>query len=302
MVVPATIVSSIIGALNGFVFAKLPFRGANVTFAAMLLGMFIPYQVILVPLVRFLQFIDLYGTLQGLILVRIIYGVPITTLIFRNYYRQIPDAILEASQVDGASNLQIFTRVMLPLSMPGFVVCAIFQFTNIWNDFLFGITVVPDPTKQPITVALNNLSGNFSVQWNTVMAGAVIAAVPTAIVYILLGRFFVRGLTADTPWRANNLAPHRELVRRVTRTVRRAGYPLIFTERMGVETNSHQCGTVVMGTDPARSVLGPTCRAHEVDNLWVVDSACFPSSAALNPALTIAANALRVAATGGIIA
>ena len=97
-------------------------------------------------------------------------------------------------------------------------------------------------------------------------------------------------------WRPNNLAPHKELVRRVTRLARRAGYPLIFTERMGIETNSHQCGTAVMGADPRRSVLDPTCRAHDVGNLWVVDSSCFPSSAALNPALTIAANAIRVAA------
>jgi choline dehydrogenase-like flavoprotein len=103
-------------------------------------------------------------------------------------------------------------------------------------------------------------------------------------------------------WRPNNLRPHRELVRRATRAVRRAGYPLVFSQRMGIETNSHQCGTAVMGTDPAHSVLDPECRTHDVGNLWVVDSACFPSSAALNPALTIAANALRVAAAGGLIA
>ncbi len=101
-------------------------------------------------------------------------------------------------------------------------------------------------------------------------------------------------------WKPNNLVPHRELVRRVARVVRRAGYPLIVTERMGIDTNSHQCGTAVMGTDPRRSVLDPSCRAHDVDNLWVVDSACFPSSAALNPALTIAANALRVAAVSDL--
>ncbi|MFC4468408.1 carbohydrate ABC transporter permease [Streptomyces xiangluensis] len=198
MVLPATIVSSLVGALNGFVLAKLPFRGAKVLFAAMLLGMFIPYQVILVPLVRFLQSVDLYGTLPGLILVHIIYGIPITTLIFRNYFNQLPHEIVEAARVDGCSNAAIFLRVMLPLSLPGFVVCAIFQFTNIWNDFLFGITVVPDPTQQPVTVALNNLAGNFSVQWNSVMAGALLAALPTALVYILLGRFFVRGLTAGS--------------------------------------------------------------------------------------------------------
>jgi glucose/mannose transport system permease protein len=198
IVLPATVVASIIGALNGFVFAKLPFRGANVLFAVMLLGMFIPYQVILIPMVRFLQSIGLYGNLSGLILVHIIYGIPITTLIFRNYYAGIPGEIMEAGQVDGVSNFKIFTHLMVPLSLPGFVVCGIFQVTNIWNDFLFGITVVPNPTEQPITVALNNLSGNFSVQWNTVMSGALLAAIPTALIYILLGRFFVRGMTAGS--------------------------------------------------------------------------------------------------------
>jgi glucose/mannose transport system permease protein len=198
MVVPATLLSAFIGALNGFVLAKLPFRGANTLFAVMLLGMFIPYQVILVPLVRFLQTVDLYGTIGGLVVVHVIYGIPITTLIFRNYYSQLPSEILEAGRVDGASDLRLFVSIMLPLSLPGFVVCGIFQFTNIWNDFLFGITVVPDPTKQPVTVALNNLAGNFSVQWNTVMAGALLAAIPTALAYLLLGRFFVRGLTAGS--------------------------------------------------------------------------------------------------------
>jgi glucose/mannose transport system permease protein len=196
--IPATIVSSFIGAINGYVFAKMPFRGSNVIFMAMLLGMFIPYQVILVPLVRFLQTISLYGTIPGLILVHVIYGIPITTLIFRGYYRGIPTELVHAAHVDGATHRQTFMHVILPLSLPGFVVAGIFQLTNIWNDFIFGITVVPDPAKQPITVALNNLSGNFSVQWNTVMAGAVLAALPTALIYIFLGRFYVRGLTAGS--------------------------------------------------------------------------------------------------------
>jgi glucose/mannose transport system permease protein len=196
--IPATLISSIVGAANGYVFAKLPFRGANVLFLAMLLGMFIPYQVILVPMVRFLQEIGLYGTLQGLVLVHVIYGIPITTLIFRNYYAGIPTDLIHAAQVDGASHLQVFRRIMLPLSIPGFVVAGIFQFTNIWNDFIFGITVVPDSAKQPITVALNNLSGTFSVDWNVVMAGAVLAALPTALIYVFLGRYYVRGLTAGS--------------------------------------------------------------------------------------------------------
>jgi glucose/mannose transport system permease protein len=197
-VVPATIISSLIGALVGYVFAKLPFRGSNFAFGALLMGMFIPYQVVLVPLVRFLVSVGLYGTIPGLVLVHSIYGIPIATLIFRNYFTALPHEIIEAGQIDGAGHWTIFRRLMLPLSLPGFVVCGIFQFTNQWNDFLFGITVLPDPTQQPITVALNNLSGNFSVQWNTVMAGALLAAVPTALVYLLLARYFIRGLAAGS--------------------------------------------------------------------------------------------------------
>lgn len=198
IVIPATVITSLIGALVGYVFSKLPFRGSHFVFGALLMGMFIPYQVVLVPLVRFLVDIGLYGTIPGLILVHSIYGIPIATLIFRNYYAALPHEIIEAGMIDGAGHWTIFRRLMIPLSLPGFVVCGIFQFTNQWNDFIFGITVLPDPTQQPITVALNNLSGNFSVQWNTVMAGALLAAVPTAVVYLLLGRFFVRGLSAGS--------------------------------------------------------------------------------------------------------
>jgi glucose/mannose transport system permease protein len=105
---------------------------------------------------------------------------------------------MEAARIDGAGIIRTYTDVMLPLSLPGFVVVSIFQFTNIWADFLFGVTILPNPTAQPITVALNNLSGSFSVDWNVVMAGAVVAALPTALVYIFLSRFFVRGLLAGS--------------------------------------------------------------------------------------------------------
>lgn len=101
-------------------------------------------------------------------------------------------------------------------------------------------------------------------------------------------------------WRANNLAPHAELVKRVGAVMRAAGYPLVFSERMNIATSSHQCGTAVMGTDPATSVVDPTGRTHDLDNLWITDSSVFPSSTALNPALTIAANALRVASLGAL--
>lgn len=194
LVIPATFLSSMLGAINGYFLAKWKFRGADVLFTFILFGFFIPYQVILLPLVQFMQTIRLYGTITGLILVHVIYGIPVTTLIFRNFYTGVPNELIEAAVVDGGNKYQIFTGIMLPLALPAFVVVGIFQFTNIWNDFIFGVTVVPNPQAQPVTIALNNLSGNFSVDWNVVMAGAVLAALPTAVVYIFLSRYFVRGL------------------------------------------------------------------------------------------------------------
>ena len=198
MVIPATLISSMFGALNGYLFSKWRFRGSDLIFTLMLFGMFIPYQSVLIPLIKFLQQIGLYGTIPGLIVVHVVYGLPITTLIFRNYFTNIPGELLEAARVDGAGLIQIFWQHMLPLSLPAFVVVGIFQFTNIWNEFLFGLTVITNPARQPVTVALNNLSGSFSVSWNVMMAGAVITALPTALIYILLGRFFIRGMLAGS--------------------------------------------------------------------------------------------------------
>jgi glucose/mannose transport system permease protein len=198
LTIPATILSSILGAINGYIFSKWKFPGANTLFAVLVFGMFIPYQSILIPLIQFLQQIKLYGTIGGLILVHVVYGLPICSLIFRNFFAGIPDELVEAARLDGAGVVRIFLLVMLPLALPAFVVVGIFQFTNIWNDFLFGVTILPNPNAQPVTVALNNLSGSFSVDWNVVMAGAVIVALPTALIYILLGRFFVRGLLAGS--------------------------------------------------------------------------------------------------------
>jgi len=198
LTIPATIFSSILGAVNGYIFAKWKFRGANTLFAFLVFGMFIPYQSILIPLIQFLEQLKLYGTVWGLVLVHVIYGLPICSLIFRNFFANIPDELVEAARIDGAGVVRTFWFVMLPLALPAFVVVGIFQFTNVWNDFLFGVTILPNPNSQPVTVALNNLSGSFSVDWNVVMAGAVIVALPTALIYILLGRFFVRGLLAGS--------------------------------------------------------------------------------------------------------
>ncbi len=198
LTVPATILSAWLGSMNGYVLAKVRFRGADIVFPAILFGMFIPYQSVLIPLVQTLQRIGLYGTLQGLILVHVVYGIPITTLIFRNYYATVPNELVEAGTMDGAGVWGIYQRIMIPLSPPAFVVAAIWQFTSIWNDFLFGVTVTSQPDVQPLTVALNNLAGSFVVEWNVQMGGALIAALPTLLVYVLLGRYFVRGLMAGS--------------------------------------------------------------------------------------------------------
>lgn len=198
MVVPAVIISSAIGSFNGYLLSKFTFRFSNIMFTMMLVGMFIPYQSILIPLVKFLQLVNLYGTTPGLVLVHVVYGIPITTLIFRNFYVSIPKEIVEAAAIDGAGILRTFFSVIVPVSIPGFVVAGIFQFTNIWNDFLFGVITISDPTKQPVTVALNNLSGTQTVNWNVLMAGALIAAIPTAMAYLGLGRYFIQGLTAGS--------------------------------------------------------------------------------------------------------
>jgi glucose/mannose transport system permease protein len=198
MTIPATIISAILGAVNGYVFSKCKFKGSNLLFIAFAFGMFIPYQSIIIPLVKFLQTINLYGTVLGLIAVHVVYGIPITAMLFRNFFDTLPNELIEAAKIDGATLIDVLLHIMLPLARPAFIVAGIYQFTNIWNDFLFGVTIVPNPKAQPITVALNNLSGSFSVDWNVVMAGAVIAAIPTALIYIFLAKFFVRGMLAGS--------------------------------------------------------------------------------------------------------
>jgi glucose/mannose transport system permease protein len=198
LTVPAALISAMLGSLNGYVLAKWKFRGADLLFPAILFGMFIPYQAVLIPLVQTMQVIGLYGTIPGLIFVHVVYGIPITTLIFRNYYASIPGELVEAARIDGADIFGVYRHVMFPLSLPGFVVVLIWQFTSIWNEFLFAIVLTSNPAVQPIMVALNNLAGSYSVQWTVQMAGALMAALPTLLVYILLGRYFLRGLLAGS--------------------------------------------------------------------------------------------------------
>lgn len=195
--IPAAALSCLIGSFNGFILSKFPFRYSTALFTILLVGMFIPFQSVIIPLFQFLSALHLQGTIVGLIVVHVIYGLPITTLIFRNYYEGIPSALVEAAAVDGAGIWRTYTRVFLPLSIPGFVVAGIFQVTNIWNDFLFAF-ILSSPAVWPATVTLNNMIGTTTVDYSELMAGAILVAAPTVILYLALGKYFVRGLTAGS--------------------------------------------------------------------------------------------------------
>lgn len=210
LVTGATILSALLGSLNGYVLAKWRIPGSGILFPLMLFGMFIPYQAILIPLFDFIgglktslgQIDDSLTTsiaddLIGLILIHVVYGLPITTLIFRNFYVEIPNELMEAGSIDGAGFWGIYRHIIFPLSIPGFVVVVIWQFTQIWNEFLFAVTMT-STDAQPITVGLAQLAGGEAVKWNLPMAGAILAALPTLFVYIVLGRYFIRGLLAGS--------------------------------------------------------------------------------------------------------
>ena len=197
MVVPAVLVSTMLGAINGYVLSKWRFRGSETMFALMLFGVFMPMQVVLLPMSQVLGWLGIANSIGGLVLVHVIAGLPSTTLFFRNYYVGLPDELVKAAMLDGAGFWRIFWRIVLPLSTPITVVTLIWQFTNIWNDFLYGI-VFSGAGSKPVTVGLNNLANTSSVvkEYNVDMAAAMIAGLPTLFVYIVAGKYFVRGLTA----------------------------------------------------------------------------------------------------------
>jgi glucose/mannose transport system permease protein len=197
MVVPAVLISTMLGAINGYALTKWRFRGADVIFGLMLFGAFIPFQVVLLPMARTLGLLNLAGTIPGLVLVHTVYGLAFTTLFFRGFFVGVSDGIVNAAKVDGAGFWRIFFSLMLPLAPPAIVVTVIWQFTQIWNDFLFGIAFTVGDSN-PATVALNNLvaSSTGVKEYNVDMAAAIIAALPTLLVYVLAGKYFVRGLAA----------------------------------------------------------------------------------------------------------
>jgi len=198
LTIPATIFSAFLGSWNGYILSKWKFPGADIIFTLIMFGMFIPHQSILIPLVQVLNSIGLYGSMPGLILTHVVYGIPITTLIFRNYYSGVPDELIEAAKIDGANVFGTYYYVMLKIALPAFAVASVYQFSSIWNDFLFALIVTQSPRVQPITVALANLAGSYYVEWNTQMAGALLLTIPPLLVFIFLGRFFIRGLLAGS--------------------------------------------------------------------------------------------------------
>ena len=198
-VVPAVLISTLVGALNGYVLTMWRFRGSDLFFTLLLLGCFIPFQVVLLPMAQTLGYLGIANSTAGLIFVHVVYGLAFTTLFFRNFYVTIPDEMIKAARIDGAGFFRIFWRIVLPLSPPIIVVCIIWQFTQIWNDFLFGV-VFSSGERQPITVALNNLVNTSTgvKEYNVDMAAAIIAGLPTLFVYVVAGKYFMRGLTAGS--------------------------------------------------------------------------------------------------------
>jgi glucose/mannose transport system permease protein len=196
-VVPAVGISTLIGAFNGYVLTMWRFKGSDLLFTLLLVGCFIPFQVVLLPMAQTLGVLGIANSTAGLIFVHVVYGLAFTTLFFRNFYVTIPAELSRAARIDGAGFFTIFWRIVLPLSPPIIVVCVIWQFTQIWNDFLFGV-VFSSGERQPITVALNNLVNTSTgvKEYNVDMAAAIIAALPTLLVYVIAGKYFIRGLTA----------------------------------------------------------------------------------------------------------
>jgi len=199
MTVLAVVISTGVGLLNGYVLTKWKFRGANVLFGLILFGCFIPFQIVLIPMAHLLGKMGIASSTTGLVFVHVVYGLCFTTLYARNYYMAFPDELVRAAMIDGARFFSIFWRILLPNSAPIIIVTVIWQFTNIWNDFLFGASFSTGESA-PMTVALNNLVNSSTGErpYNVHMAAAMIAALPTLLVYIFGGRYFVRGLMAGS--------------------------------------------------------------------------------------------------------
>jgi len=195
--VPSVVISIIIASVNGYALANWRFKGAQIFFTILIFGAFVPYQVMLYPIVIMLRSIGLYGSLTGLVLVHSVFGMPILTLLFRNYFTSVPQELFKAARVDGAGFWGIYFKIMLPMSLPIFVVAMILQVTGIWNDFLFGV-VYTTPDLYPMTVQLNNIVNSVQgvKEYNVNMAATILTGLVPLIVYFVSGRLFVRGIAA----------------------------------------------------------------------------------------------------------
>jgi glucose/mannose transport system permease protein len=197
ILIPSVILSIIIASVNGYALANWRFKGADIFFTILIFGAFIPYQVMLYPIVIILREIGLYGTLSGLVIVHTIFGMPILTLLFRNYFTSLPEELFKAARVDGAGFWGIYFKIMLPMSLPIFVVAMILQVTGIWNDFLFGV-VYTKPDLYPMTVQLNNIVNSVqgTKEYNVNMAATILTGLVPLVVYFVSGKLFVRGIAA----------------------------------------------------------------------------------------------------------
>ena len=192
---PATAVSIALGSLAGYVFAKLPFRGSNLLFLVVVSGMFFPPQAILIPLFRLFNAVDLIDTLYPIVIIHIAMGIPICTLLMRNFFAAVPTALREAAILEGANEWQVLTRVALPLSLPALAVLATLQFTWIWNDFLWPLIFTQSDEKRTIMLGIVNLQGQYSVAWGVQGALSLIASLPTLVVFLFFQRYFIKGMT-----------------------------------------------------------------------------------------------------------
>lgn len=198
MTIPAVLISSFIGSINGYIFSKWRFKYSNTIFLLFLVGMFLPYQGVLIPLVQTMMAIGLYGKLAGVVFVHCVFGIPIGAMMFRSYFAGIPDELLDAGKIDGCGFFGLYRHLMLPIAFPVFAVVMIWQFTSIWNDYIIGLVVLSNPRLAPVNVAVQNLAGTYTTQWQVQMSGALIAALPTIFVYLALGKFFMRGLLSGS--------------------------------------------------------------------------------------------------------
>jgi len=197
ILVPSVALSIAIASINGYALANWRFKGANVFFTILIFGAFIPYQVMIYPIVIILRELKLFGSLGGLVLVHTVFGMPILTLLFRNYFTSLPEELFKAARVDGAGFWGIYFRIMLPMSLPIFVVAMILQVTGIWNDFLFGV-IYTKPDTYPMTVQLNNIVNSVQgiKEYNVNMAATLLTGIVPLIIYFVSGKLFVRGIAA----------------------------------------------------------------------------------------------------------